>query len=264
MAEHVPHTVYYMEIIDLRDFFYQIKINCGNDSCMIAFNPELKELQFLDNKELTKHLISNIYQLRKILNNKRPDTFYLGFKLKFIFKNNSDAISFNDLSQIIVLDRRNGHYEVTSIKKEEKNIFQIFTDGCYLGNIKKGAYVALFKNLNGKLNLLYGKTEANSSSLIELMAVIEGLKHAQDIECLRIISDSRYVIKGLTEWVFNWKLNDWHTAQGEKVKNIVYWQEFDKLTENKYIEFEWVKGHSSQYENSICDYYAKMAAKGSV
>jgi len=91
--------------------------------------------------------------------------------------------------------------------------------------------------------------------------VIEGLKKTQHIENLRIISDSRYVIKGLTEWVFNWKLNDWHTAQGEKVKNIEYWQEFDKLTENKYIEFEWVKGHSSQYENSICDFYAKMLAK---
>ena len=255
------HTVYYMEIIEYKDSFYYIKISSGKSRCMIGFNPEIKELKYLDSNPLTNNLISNNYQFRKILNNKRPETFYPGFKLKFIFKNNSEAIAFNDLTQIIVLDRRNGRYEVTSIKKEEKIIFQMFTDGCYLVKIKKGAYVAIFKNLNGKLNLLYGKTESNSSSLIELMAVIEGLKHTQHIECMRIISDSRYVIKGLTEWVFNWKLNDWYTAQGEKVKNISYWQEFDKLTENKYIEFEWVKGHSMQFENSICDYYAKMAAK---
>jgi ribonuclease HI len=261
MTNIAKHTIYHMEIVELVNSFYQIKITSGKKKCMIAFNTERKELQFPDNNHLTEDLISNVYQLRKILNNKRPDTFFPGFKLKFIFKNNADAIAFNNLTQIIVLDRRKGQYNVKSVNKDDKNIYQIFTDGCYLSKLKRGAYIALFKNLNSKLNLHYGRTNSNSSSLIELMAVIEGLKHSEHIECLRIISDSRYVIKGLTEWVFNWKLNDWHTAQGEKVKNIKYWQEFDKLTENKYIEFEWVKGHSAQYENSICDYYARMAAE---
>jgi ribonuclease HI len=261
MTKSNNHTVYFLEIIGIVDSFFQIKIKSGKKCCMISYNPEIKELHFIDSNELTKDLVSNLYQLRKILHNKRPDTFFIGFKLKFIFRKNADAIAFNDLGQIIVLDRRNGVYSVSSEKKEKKDIYQIFTDGCYFEKIKKGAYVALFKNLNGKLNLIYGKTESNSSSLIELMAVIEGLKHTKNIESMRVISDSRYVIKGLTEWVFNWKLNDWHTAQGEKVKNILYWQEFDKLTENKYIEFEWVKGHSKQFENSICDFYAKMAAR---
>jgi len=158
------------------------------------------------------------------------------------------------------LDRTGRKYDVKSIEKDEYPILKVFTDGCYLEKFGQGAFAVIIKKLNGKLDLVAKKTEADSSSLIELIAVIEGLKSLPSADYLRIISDSRYVIKGLTEWIFNWKLNDWHTAQGEKVKNIAYWQEFDLLTEGKYVEFEWVKGHSSHFENTLCDFYAKQTA----
>jgi len=258
--DDIGHTVYTMEIIDKQDSFYQIIIRSGEKSCQISFSPELKELNFIENNPLAAELEENVYQLRKILHNKRRNTFYIGFKLKFILKNNDDAIAFNDLSKLIVLDRRMDKYHVFSKLKTESSFLHIFTDGCFLEKDKKGGYAALFKKPNGKLDLKVGKTQLTSSSLIELLAVIEGLKQAKNIEYLRIISDSRYVIKGLTEWMFNWKLNDWHTAQGEKVKNISYWKEFDLLTQGKYIEFEWVKGHSFHFENTLCDFYAKQAA----
>jgi len=254
------HTVFTMEIISKRETFYNIVIKSNNLVCQIAFSPELKETEFIDDNSLANELKDNLYQLRKILHNKRSDTFYIGFKLKFIFKDNADAIAFNDLSKLIVLDRREGQYEVKSIEKNKNPILQVFTDGCYLEKLGKGAYTVLFKNLDGLLDLKAAKVNETSSSLIELVAVIEGLKEVKSINSLRIISDSRYVIKGLTEWMFNWKLNDWHTAQGEKVKNIEYWQEFDQLTKGKYIEFEWVKGHSFHFENTLCDFYAKQAA----
>lgn len=256
----IGHTIYTMEIIDKLASFYQIIIYSGEKSCRISFSPELKKLDFIDNNELSNELKENIYQLRKILHNKRPDTFYEGFKLKFILKNNADAIAFNDLSKLIVLDRRFGKYQVISKLKTNSFFLHLFTDGCFLEKHKRGAYAVLFKKPNGKLELKVGKTRATSSSLIELLAVIEGLKLAKNVENMRIISDSRYVIKGLTEWMFNWKLNDWHTAQCEKVKNISYWKEFDQLTVGKYVEFEWVKGHSFHFENTLCDFYAKQAA----
>lgn len=258
---HLPgYTIYTMEILDKEDSFYQILIRSNGNHCSISYSPEVKEIKFLDDKGLSDELKSNIYQLRKILRNKRPDTFYVGFKLKFIFKNNADAIAFNDLSRLIVLDRRAGEYKVSSIEKHDYQMLKLYTDGCYLVKYKKGAYAVLFQAENGLLNLISAPVKVTSSSLIELIAVIEGLKKVITENSLRIISDSRYVIKGLTEWMFNWKLNDWHTAQGEKVKNIEYWQEFDQLTIGKYIEFEWVKGHSSHLENTLCDFYAKQEA----
>ena len=260
MRHSSAYTIYTMEILKKEDSFYLILIKSDDKQCQISYSPNLKEIMFLDDKELSNNLKKNIYQLRKILRNKRADTFYIGFKLKFIFKNNADAIAFNDLSKLIVLDRRAGEYQASSIEKRDSDILKLYTDGCYLEKYKKGGYAVLFKPINGLLNLQAEPVKATSSSLIELIAVIEGLKKIKATNSLRIISDSRYVIKGLTEWMFNWKLNDWHTAQGEKVKNIEYWQEFDYLTIGKYIEFEWVKGHSSHLENTLCDFYAKQAA----
>ncbi|MBN1253385.1 MAG: ribonuclease HI [Bacteroidales bacterium] len=255
------YIVYEMEIVDIEDYTCTIKIKDKDEYTILKYQQKQKKLSFLDNKNIDKKLEENKYQLKKILNNKREDTFFKGFKLKFVIRDNAKTIEFNDLSKIIVLDRREEKYETYVINRTEKEIFKVYTDGCYLEKYGKSSYVAITKNSNQKLNLFYGKTDEKSSSLIELMAVIKALEISKDKEKIRIISDSRYIIKGLTEWIFNWKLNDWHTAQGEKVKNIDYWKKFDLLTIGKYIEFEWVKSHSEHYENSICDYYAKLAAK---
>ena len=178
------YTVYTMQIIEKKGSFYLILIKSQNLACQIAFSPSLKEIEFVDDNSLTKELKENIYQLRKILHNKRKDTFYVGFKLKFIFKDNAKAIAFNDLSKLIVLDRREGQYLVKSIEKSIHPITQIFTDGCYLEKLKRGAYAVLFKKINGKLDLKAKKTNAKSSSLIELIAVIEGIKTVKNIDSL--------------------------------------------------------------------------------
>jgi len=255
------YSVFQMEIIDEFDNEFSIKISTTDKFTTIKYNKLLKKIIFISNNKIDKKLNENKYQLTKILNNKKTDSFYIGFSLKFVLRDNLSSIDFNDLSKIIVLDKQNGKYNTYTLKKIESEIFRIYTDGCYLGKLKKSAYVAITKNLKNKLNLFYGKSNLKSSSLIELMAVIKGLENAQDHKKIRIITDSRYIIKGLTQWIFNWKLNNWYTAQGEKAKNIEYWKKFDKLTEEKYIEFEWVKAHSNHFENSLCDFYAKQAAR---
>jgi ribonuclease HI len=254
-------SVFDMEVLDDRKEEYLIRILHNKSYTTITFSPESKNLVFINNDKITNYLKENEYQLRKILHNKRPDTFYKGFQLKFVIRDNKEVISFNDKSKIVVLDKRNGNYDSYVIDKGEDPIYHLFTDGCYLVNQKRGGFVALIRNLKNQYNLYYGTTAKKSSSLIEMLAAIKGLEVLKDIEKIRIVTDSRYVIKGLTEWVINWKLNKWHTAQGKKVKSITYWKEFDKLTNNKYIEFQWVKAHSFHFENTICDFYAKEAAK---
>ena len=255
------YSIFNMEIVDKIDNEYLIKIIGTYEFSYINYNPNIKKIVFKSQKKIDRKLLQNKYQLTKILNNKKFETFYIGFKLKFILRNNSESIDFNDLSKIVVLDRREGNYKTYTIKKLETNIYRIYTDGCYLKKIKSSAFVAITKNLDNKLNLFYEKSDLKSSSLIELMAVIKGIENTEKQNKIRIITDSRYIIKGLTQWIFNWKLNDWHTAQGKKAKNIQYWKKFDKLTKGKYIEFEWVKAHSNHFENSLCDFYAKQAAK---
>ncbi|EOD01544.1 ribonuclease H family protein [Caldisalinibacter kiritimatiensis] len=249
-----------MEIIEENCGTYKIKIKDDKLRTEILFSPDDKKLIFLRNDELTEILKQNEYQLRKILHNKRRDTYYEGFTVKFALRSKKDVAAFNDRSKIVILDKRKGKYDSYVVNQGEKNIYKIYTDGSFLERKGKGAYVAIIKDLNGEYSFYSGKTNEKSSSLIELLAAIKGLEVLKNIEKIRIVTDSQYVRKGLTEWIVNWKLNDWHTANGEKVKHIEYWKKFDRLTDNKYIEFEWVKAHSNHFENTLCDLYAKEIA----
>ncbi len=236
--------------------FWQINIDSENRNAEILFSSELKELKYISDNVFTDTLKDNEYQLRKILQNKRADTFYIGFKLNFILNKNIDAISFNDIENLIVYDRREKEIKVSVKEKYKPEFITLYTDGAYSEKKEICSYVSLFKSVKGLYSVKFGIKNLQNSSLIEMIAVIEGLKVLKDETKVRIVTDSRYVIKGLTEWIYNWKLNNWHTAQGEKVKNRECWLEYSDLTSGKYIEFEWVKGHSEHFENTICDRYA--------
>lgn len=250
-----------MHIFEQINDAYKINIFSSLHKAEISFTPVKKILAFESNNLFTEVLKENEYQIRKIFHNKRKDTFYIGFKLKFIIRNNKEVVEFNDLSKIIVYDKRTSSPKIYTLNYYENDFMSIFTDGSYSVKKRLCSYVALFKKTNDLYDIKFGIKEIQNSSLIELVAVIEGLKELANYEKIRIVTDSRYVIKGLTEWIYNWRLNNWFTAQGEKVKNITYWKEYYKLTQGKYIEFEWVKAHSFHYENTICDVYAKELLK---
>lgn len=256
--------VFLMEIIDESNGYFTIRISRDNERKSysdIKFNPDKKELEIWCKNQVSYYLKENEYQLRKILHNKRRDTFYVGFKVKIALRDEKDVAAFNDRSKIVVLDKRNGKNNSFVVDSGEDTIHKIYTDGSFMEKYNRGAYITLVQDLEGNYSIYSEKTDINSSSLIELMAAIKGLKVLGNIEKIRIITDSQYVRKGLTEWIINWKLNDWNTANGEKAKNIDYWKEFDELTKNKYIEFQWVKGHSGHFENTLCDIYARDSAK---
>jgi ribonuclease HI len=101
----------------------------------------------------------------------------------------------------------------------------------------------------------------------ELTAVIEGIKLAERLhllpnvldEELTIISDSLYVVKGASEWIKKWKANGWLTAyrsKNESVKNVEFWVEIDNINQLYKPTWKWVRGHSGNEYNELCD---KMA-----
>lgn len=250
-----------MEITGNEEDLFHITITGENLSTKISFDPILKQLHFIDQNELSDFLKKNEYQFRKILHIKRPDTYFKGFTLPFVITDNKDVAAYNDLNNIITLNRVNGEYEIKVVKKGLKNIPEIFTDGSYLNKKGKGGFAVILKSVNGDYTLMTYATEEKSSSLIELLAAIKGLELTQTMEKVRIITDSQYVRKGLTEWIMNWKLNNWRTASGTQVKNIDHWKKFDALSNERYIEFEYVKAHSQHFENTMADLYARDMAE---
>lgn len=253
-----------MTIIDKKDSWYGIEIQSGDDQCMIYYAPSLKELKFPEEgDDFNLFLQNHQYQLSKILRNKRLDTFFVGFKLTFILWKDKDVAAFNDRDNLVVIDRRDGAYHCyTSEKSEEDQIDKVYIDGSYLEASKQGAYAILHKDMAGDYHLYTYKSKEKDSSRIELTAAIEALKLFSHLERVRLITDSQYVRKGLSEWLLCWERNGYMTSNGEKAKNIDKWHEAQDLTCNRYIELEWVKAHRQHFENTIVDLYAKaMASK---
>ena len=244
----------YMEIVESNQNVFTIAISDKNDKIRITFNPESKELFFLDGTDLTVFLKANEYQFRKLLHNKRPVSFYVGFKLKFSIIDGKDVASYNDRNNIVVVDGIK--HQINVIKKYNKRkLIEVFTDGSFNEQKNIGAYALLFRDIDGNYEEYSFLSNSKSSSLIELEAVIKALELAKTD--LRIITDSQYVRKGITEWIVHWKLNEWTTANGTKAKNIEKWKYLDNLCNGRYIEFEWVKAHSNHFENDYCDIKSK-------
>lgn len=250
-----------MEIIDEINNSYKIKIANDKENSYIEFNPKTKKIYFLGDNTLTEYLKNNEYQLRKMLHNKRIDTYYVGFSVKFVLRDNKDVAAFNDRSKIIVLDKRHGKTDSYVINSGEENIYKIYTDASYFENKKLGGFAFIIEDLQGNYELYTEKIQGIGSSQAELMAAIKALEMLKNVVKIRIITDSQYVRKGLSEWIPCWKLNGWKTINGERAKNIDNWLKFDNICDGKYIEFQWVKGHSNHFENSLCDIYARDIAK---
>lgn len=217
------------------------------------FNPETKTLSYDNDNELTRFLKDNEYQFRKLLHNKKRRTFYNGFRLNFSIIDGKDIAAFNDKHNLLVSDH--GEVYVLSKEKKKQKLVEIYTDGSVNEKKALGAYTFLVKNLDGSYTEQNFVTESSSSSLIELEAVIAALTYySSDV---RIVTDSQYVRKGITEWIIHWKLNGWMTASGTKAKNIDKWLWLESLCRHRYVEFAWVKAHSEQFENEYCDLRSK-------
>ena len=95
---------------------------------------------------------------------------------------------------------------------------------------------------------------------MELLAPIKALKEIPKGSKVQIFTDSKYVKSGITEWIHNWKKNEWKTSNKKKVKNIELWTELDFLSNQFEINWNWVKAHSTDKLNNQVDLIAREAA----
>lgn len=109
---------------------------------------------------------------------------------------------------------------------------------------------------------LSGGVKVTTNNIMEITAVIEGLKTLK-FECeVEIYSDSAYVVNAFNNhWIENWKKNNWKTANKEPVKNKELWEELYALTKKHKVTFIKVKGHSDNEYNNRCDELARNAIK---
>ncbi len=243
----------HLEIIEGTDKKFAIIISDESRQVVVTYDTSSKELQIPLINELAEFIRRNESQFRGILHNKKSESYYVGFRLDFSIIDGKDISKFKDRNNIII--REKGKVLVESAVGKNR-LPEVYTDASYDERVEKGAFCVLRKELDGSYEAREFVCECQDSNSAELEAVIRALEIYEDD--LRIITDSQYVRKGITEWIIHWKLNDWHTANGTKAKNIDMWKRLDRLCENRRVEFGYVKAHNNHFENEYCDLMARI------
>jgi len=165
-----------------------------------------------------------------------------------------------DFNKVIRVDRRNGKLRISKAEQATPGIHKIYADGSFAEKTGKAGYGGYTETPEGRQDIFCQSFEKGSSNLMELLAITEGLERLSDTERVQVHTDSRFVIRGLAQWVHFWRHNNWQTAYGCSVKYAKQWQHIDRLCEGKFVEFNWIKGHSGNLEQSFCDELARQSA----
>lgn len=134
----------------------------------------------------------------------------------------------------------------------------IFTDGASRGNPGPGGWAAVILE-NDTVQEIGGHAEHTTNNRMELAAAIEALKATKN-DSLDVYTDSKYLINGITKWIYGWQSNNWVTKSKEDVLNRDQWEELGSLAEGKTIKWHYVGGHVGIEGNERCDEIATSFA----
>ena len=135
---------------------------------------------------------------------------------------------------------------------------EIFTDGACRGNPGPGGWAALLRYGDAE-TAIHGAVMQTTNNRMELQAALSALQRLKRPCSVCITTDSKYLMRGILEWMPNWKLKGWKTSSRKPVKNQDLWQQLDGLVEMHDVTWNWVKGHAGHVENERVDRLATEA-----
>jgi ribonuclease HI len=138
------------------------------------------------------------------------------------------------------------------------SMVEVFTDGACKGNPGPGAWAAILRFGNHEKTLA-GADPDTTNNRMEIMAAIKALEALKRPCSVRIATDSKYLMLGITEWLKGWKARNWNTSQKKPVKNEDLWKILDELNSKHRVEWIWVQGHVGHVENERADKLARQA-----
>ena len=138
------------------------------------------------------------------------------------------------------------------------DLVEIFTDGSCKGNPGPGGWAAILR-FKGKTKQLSGAEERTTNNRMEMTAAIMALEALNKPCRVRVVTDSEFLKKGITEWIKNWKRRNWLTSNKTPVKNEDLWRRLDDAVNRHEVIWEWVRGHDGHSENELVDQLANTA-----
>lgn len=143
---------------------------------------------------------------------------------------------------------------------ERKHVI-IYTDGGCAPNPGPGGYGIVLRYGNAR-KTLSGGFRRTTNNRMELYAAIRALESLKEPCQVTLYSDSSYLVEGIRQgWAERWKKQNWMRTPDERTANADLWERLLELCQIHNVTFVWVKGHSGNEENKMCDQLSQAALK---
>ena len=139
-----------------------------------------------------------------------------------------------------------------------ENKIIIYTDGACKGNPGPGGWGVVIIDSNNQIEL-FGKQNKTTNNIMEMTAAIKALEYFSEKKDITLYTDSNYLKLGITNWIHNWKKNNWINSNKKAVKNKSFWIALDQLNTLHTVEWRWVKAHNGDKYNERADELASSA-----
>ena len=136
----------------------------------------------------------------------------------------------------------------------------LFTDGSCLGNPGPGGWACLLRCGSAEEEIS-GTEVHTTNNRMELHAVIAGLSALKELCAVRIVTDSQYVQRAMTQHLPNWIARGWLNSRNIPVSNQDLWKALLRESSRHQVLWSWVRGHGASAEQNRCDKLAQAAAR---
>lgn len=138
----------------------------------------------------------------------------------------------------------------------ENNSYIIYSDGACSGNPGPGGWACILKTPEDTVYEKSGFSPSTTNNKMEMTAALKALMDVPLGAFVIILTDSSYLIRGITQWVFGWMRRDWKNAEGGDVLNKEIWMDLLKYTKGKKIDWRYIPGHKGFPGNERVDQLA--------
>lgn len=131
---------------------------------------------------------------------------------------------------------------------------KIFSDGACSGNPGPGGWGCIIELPTGMVTELGASDFSTTNNRMELTAALRAFEFIEEQKNdVHFYTDSTYLIRGITQWIWGWKKRQWKTAEGAEVLNRDLWEKLDRVIQKRKIHWHYVRGHVGIAGNERCD-----------
>jgi len=104
------------------------------------------------------------------------------------------------------------------------------------------------------------QTTNNKMALAGAIATLEWIRRQWTHARVVYVSDSQYLVKGMSEWVAGWEARGWK-RKGGVLENQELWKKLVQAAAPHQVEWRWIEGHAGHPKNEYADTLATRAAE---